>query len=184
MIPPADAASPTVTPLATPTRFGRKRWPRLTMMLNGMYSAMPAGMSSRKAAGYDATLADHRREVAAFWASSDVSWTGSQAAQQALRFGLFSMLQGSARSEGHGVPAKGLTGTGYEGHYFWDTETYLLPFLIHSRPEVARSLLMHRIEALPAARLRAREVSCDGALFPWRTINGSEQPVYYCSSLF
>src|SRR5215472_9232604 len=132
-------------------------------------------------AGYPAALEEHQKEVAAFWASSDVEWTGSQSAQQALRFSLFALLQGTARSEGHGVPSKGQTGTGYEGHYFWDTETYLLPFLIHTRPSVARSLLMHRINALPAARDRARQVSCDGALFPWRTINGDEASPYYAA---
>jgi alpha,alpha-trehalose phosphorylase len=132
-------------------------------------------------AGYPAALEEHEKEVAAFWASSDVEWTGSQSAQQALRFSLFALLQGTARSEGHGVPSKGQTGTGYEGHYFWDTETYLLPFLIHTQPSVARGLLMHRIDALPSARERAREVSCDGALFPWRTINGDEASPYYAA---
>lgn len=132
-------------------------------------------------AGYPAALEEHQKEVAAFWASSDVEWTGSQSAQQALRFSLFALLQGTACSEGHGVPSKGQTGTGYEGHYFWDTETYLLPFLIHTQPSVARGLLMHRIHALPAARERAREVSCDGALFPWRTINGDEASPYYAA---
>ncbi|MBO0845189.1 MAG: beta-phosphoglucomutase family hydrolase [Nocardioides sp.] len=130
-------------------------------------------------AGHPAALDEHQNEVARFWTNSDVEWRGSQAAQQALRFSLFALLQGTARSEGHGVPAKGQTGTGYEGHYFWDTEIYLLPFLIHTNPSVARSLLMHRIEALPAARERARQVSCEGALFPWRTINGEEaSPMY------
>jgi alpha,alpha-trehalose phosphorylase len=132
-------------------------------------------------AGYSAALEEHEKEVAAFWANSDVEWTGSQTAQQALRFSLFALLQGTARSEGHGVPSKGQTGTGYEGHYFWDTETYVLPFLIHTHPSVARSLLMHRINALPAARERARQVSCDGALFPWRTINGDEASPYYAA---
>ncbi|HJU98317.1 MAG TPA: HAD-IA family hydrolase, partial [Jiangellaceae bacterium] len=132
-------------------------------------------------AGYSSALEEHEKEVAAFWAHSDVEWTGLQAKQQALRFSLFALLQGSARSEGHGVPSKGQTGTGYEGHYFWDTETYLLPFLIHTHPSVARSLLMHRINALPAARERARQVSCDGALFPWRTINGDEASPYYAA---
>ena len=88
-------------------------------------------------------------------------------------------MQASLRAEGHGVPAKGLTGTGYEGHYFWDTEAYLLPFLTHTSPEVARSLLMHRIRMLPDARRRAREVGCSGALFPWRTINGEEASANY-----
>ena len=90
-------------------------------------------------------------------------------------------MQASLRAEGHGVPAKGLTGTGYEGHYFWDTEAYLLPFLIHTSPEVARSLLMHRVRMLPDARRRAREVGCSGALFPWRTINGEEASAYYAA---
>src|SRR5262245_26147622 len=132
-------------------------------------------------AGYPAALEEHEKEVAAFWANSDLEWRGSQSAQQALRFSLFSLLQGTARSEGHGVPSKGQTGTGYEGHYFWDTETYVLPFLIHTHPSVARGLLMHRINALPAARRRARQVSCAGALFPWRTINGDEASPYYAA---
>lgn len=132
-------------------------------------------------AGYSSALEEHEKKVQGFWADSQVEWTGSQSAQQALRFSLFALLQGTARSEGHGVPSKGQTGTGYEGHYFWDTETYVLPFLIHTHPSVARSLLMHRITALPAARERARQVSSDGALFPWRTINGEEASAYYAA---
>ncbi|MEV4135019.1 glycosyl hydrolase family 65 protein [Dactylosporangium sp. NPDC049742] len=131
--------------------------------------------------GYSAALADHERVVTQFWQRSEVVWEGASAAQQALHFSLFSILQASLRSEGHGVPAKGLTGTGYEGHYFWDTEAYVLPFLTHSSPNVARSLLMHRIRMLPAARRRAREVGCAGALFPWRTINGEEASAYYAA---
>ena len=79
------------------------------------------------------------------------------------------------------MPAKGLTGTGYEGHYFWDTEAYVLPFLTHTSPAVARSLLMHRVRMLPDARRRAEEVGCAGALFPWRTINGHEASAYYAA---
>ena len=124
---------------------------------------------------------EHEREVADFWKRSEVVWDGGRAAQQALHFNLFTMLQASMSSEGYGVPAKGLTGTGYEGHYFWDTEAYLLPFLIHTSPAVARSLLMHRVRMLPEARRRAREVGCAGALFPWRTINGEEASANYAA---
>jgi len=131
--------------------------------------------------GHAGALADHQREVSDFWERSEVVWEGEWAGQQAFHFSLFTILQASLRSEGHGVPAKGLTGTGYEGHYFWDTETYVLPFLIHTSPEVARSLLMHRVRMLPAARRRAREVGCSGALFPWRTINGEEASAYYAA---
>ena len=134
-----------------------------------------------RAAGRDAVVAEHEREVADFWDRSEVVWEGASAAQQALHLSQFALLQASWRSEGHGVPSKGLTGTGYEGHYFWDTEAYLLPFLIHTSPDVARSLLMHRVRMLPDARRRAAEVGCSGALFPWRTINGEEASAYYAA---
>ncbi|MBO3742651.1 glycosyl hydrolase family 65 protein [Actinoplanes flavus] len=131
--------------------------------------------------GYPAALAAHQDQVRSFWEHSDVVWEGAPAAQQALRFSLFSVMQATLRAEGHGMPAKGLTGTGYEGHYFWDTEVYVLPFLVHTCPEVARSLLMHRVRMLPDARRRAREVGCAGALFPWRTIGGDEASAYYAA---
>ncbi|MGY4644365.1 beta-phosphoglucomutase family hydrolase [Cellulomonas sp. URHB0016] len=134
-----------------------------------------------RASGRDVVVAEHEREVADFWARSEVVWEGASAAQQALHLSQFALLQASWRSEGHGVPSKGLTGTGYEGHYFWDTEAYVLPFLIHTAPDVARSQLMHRVRMLPDARRRAAEVGCSGALFPWRTINGQEASAYYAA---
>mgnify|MGYP000541346630 CR=1 FL=1 len=94
---------------------------------------------------------------------------------------LFHILQASARAEGAGVPAKGLTGLGYEGHYFWDTEMYVAPFLTYTAPRVARNLLKFRFSMLEAARERAREVNQRGALFPWRTINGEEASAYYAA---
>jgi alpha,alpha-trehalose phosphorylase len=134
-----------------------------------------------RAIGYDEVFAAHTRAVAEFWERSDVEWEGYPAAQQAVRFSLFSVMQAAARADGHGAPAKGLTGTGYEGHYFWDTEVYVVPFLIHTSPEVARSLLMHRVAMLDDARRRAGEVGLAGALFPWRTINGEEASAYYAA---
>lgn len=142
-----------------------------------------AGMTIHRArdAGLAAVRAAHEREVERFWERSEVALEGASAAQQAVHFNQFALLQATLRSEGHGVPSKGLTGTGYEGHYFWDTEAYLLPFLVHTSPRVARSLLMHRVRMLPAARRRAAEVGCAGALFPWRTINGEEASAYYAA---
>jgi alpha,alpha-trehalose phosphorylase len=140
-----------------------------------------ASLYRARAIGYAELFAAHTRALAAFWERSDVEWEGYPAAQQALRYSLFSVLQATARSEGHGAPAKGLTGTGYEGHYFWDTEVYVLPFLVHTNPEVARSLLMHRVQMLDDARRRARQVGQAGALFPWRTINGDEASAYYAA---
>src|SRR3712207_366161 len=90
-------------------------------------------------------------------------------------------MQATARAEGHGVPAKGLTGRGYEGHYFWDTEVYVTPFLIHTNPDWARQVLQFRCGMLGAARRRAAEVGHRGALYPWRTIDGQEASAWYAA---
>ena len=94
---------------------------------------------------------------------------------------MFSLAQAAARSDQQGVPAKGLTGSGYEGHYFWDTEVYVVPFLSYTLPDVARNVLHYRTRMLPTARERAREMAQSGALFPWRTINGEEASAYYAA---
>jgi alpha,alpha-trehalose phosphorylase len=80
-----------------------------------------------------------------------------------------------------GIPAKGLTGQAYDGNYFWDTDTYVLPLLIHTYPRLARNLLDFRYRMLDKARQRAREVGEHGALFPWRTIDGAEVSAYYAA---
>jgi alpha,alpha-trehalose phosphorylase len=124
-----------------------------------------------------------------FWRRSDVQVDGStdkfrrasDEIQQALRWNLFQILQAAGRAEGSGIPAKGLTGQTYEGHYFWDTEIYVFPFLIYTAPHIARNLLMFRYRMLERARERAREVNQKGALFPWRTINGEEASAYYAA---
>ena len=124
-------------------------------------------------------LETQRTRVAEFWAASDVATGGAPLIQQAVRFNLYQVLQATARVEGYGVPAKSLTGRGYEGHYFWDTEIYVMPFLTYTAPHVARSLLIHRYEMLDHARRGARQVSQRGALFPWRTISGDEASAYF-----
>jgi alpha,alpha-trehalose phosphorylase len=101
--------------------------------------------------------------------------------QQAIRFNLFQILQAAARAEDAGVPAKGLTGQAYEGHYFWDTEIYVLPFLTYTSPWIAKNLLTFRYKMLPQARARARELGHRGAMFPWRTIDGEEASAYYAA---
>jgi len=133
------------------------------------------------AAGYRTVEADHGRVVEAFWERSDVQIDGAPEVQQAVRFNLFQLLQATARCEGLGVPAKGVTGRGYEGHYFWDTEIYVVPFLAHTTPEWAKQLLQFRCDMLPAARRRAHEVGHGGALYPWRTIDGREASAWYAA---
>ena len=106
---------------------------------------------------------------------------GQPAVQQAIRWNLFQVAQATARAEQSGVPAKGVTGSGYGGHYFWDTEIYVLPFLTYTSPQMARSALRFRYNMLGAARNRAQDLAQSGALFPWRTVNGEEASAYYAA---
>ena len=131
--------------------------------------------------GYDAIEEQHRRHVAASGGAATSSSTGAPDLQRTVRFNLFQLLQATARSEGLGVPAKGVTGRGYEGHYFWDTEIYVVPFLIHTDPRRAKQVLSFRCGLLDAARERAREVGHGGALYPWRTITGQEASAWYAA---
>ncbi|MBW2275100.1 MAG: glycoside hydrolase family 65 protein [Deltaproteobacteria bacterium] len=147
-------------------------------------------LSRVRAQGFEALAAEQREDLDDFWQRSDVQLEGEESPerersfayiQQAIRFNLFGLLQASARTDGLGIPAKGLTGQGYEGHYFWDTEIYVLPFLVYTMPRVARNVLALRHRGLDLARERAREVNQKGALFPWRTISGEEASAYYAA---
>jgi len=140
--------------------------------------------------GFQQLLSSQEQYMHDFWRRSDVqvrdvseerTKRSTVEIQQAIRFNLFHILQASARAEDTGVPAKGLTGQAYEGHYFWDTETYLLPFLIYTSPRIAKNLLTFRYKMLPRARARARQLGHRGAMFPWRTISGEEASAYYAA---
>jgi alpha,alpha-trehalose phosphorylase len=127
--------------------------------------------------GFDALAVAQRANLDRFWDRADVRVQTRQNSvrhQQAIRWNLYQVAQASWRAEGAGIAAKGLTGQAYEGHYFWDTEVYVLPFLSYTQPRIARNLLRFRHSMLDRARERARAVSQQGALFPWRTINGEE----------
>ena len=131
--------------------------------------------------GVDRLREAQRDWLTRFWDDSDIVVEGEPALQQAIRWNLFQLAQATARTDQMGVAAKGVTGSGYEGHYFWDTEIYVVPFLVHTMPELARSVLLARISMLPQARERAKELAVAGALFPWRTINGEEASAYYAA---
>ncbi len=135
------------------------------------------------ALGYDA-LAERQRDYAdAFWARTDVVVEGDPEVQQGVRFGLFQLLQATAHAKDLGVAAKGLTGQGYDGHRFWDSETFLVPILAHSTPAWARDLLAFRLRTLDQARARARSLELRGALFAWRTISGEDVSSYFPEGL-
>jgi alpha,alpha-trehalose phosphorylase len=134
--------------------------------------------------GFEPLLEDQESFVQEFWERSDIQLHGPNIhprLQQTVRWNLYQLLQATARVENAGVPAKGLTGQAYEGHYFWDMEIYVLPFLIYTAPRVARNLLTFRHGMLDKARERARELNQRGALFPWRTISGEEASAYYAA---
>lgn len=117
-----------------------------------------------------------------FWDTADIQIEGENkdALIQGLHFNLFHILQSAGRNGKTGMGAKGLSGEGYEGHYFWDTEMYVLPVFVYTQPDVAKTLLDYRYYTLDKARERARILGHDkGALFPWRTINGEEASTYY-----
>lgn len=114
------------------------------------------------------------------WSNGNVEITGDDALAQGIHYNLFQLNSSAGRDGLTNIAAKGVSGTGYEGHYFWDTEMYMLPYFTLTNPTIARNLLAYRYHVLPAAKKRARELGVDhGALFAWRTINGEEASAYY-----
>jgi alpha,alpha-trehalose phosphorylase len=129
--------------------------------------------------GFDGLAAAQRAALDAYWAVADVEIEGDDEVQQGLRYGLFQLLQASARAETRAIPAKGLTGTGYDGHAFWDSESFVLPMLTYTRPDLVRDALIWRHSILPQARERALQLGLAGATMPWRTIHGEECSGYW-----
>lgn len=168
------------------------------MTYHTTHTASPKGLIDRadraldrgKGQGFIRILAEQEQYMDDFWRRSDIQVSNLDPKrtkrsnieiQQAIRFNLFHILQAAGRADTTGVPAKGLTGQAYEGQYFWDTEIYLLPFLIYTSPRIAKNLLLFRYRMLDKARERARDLNQKGAMFPWRTINGAEASAYYAA---
>lgn len=115
-----------------------------------------------------------------FWATADILIEGDESLQQGIRYNMFQLLQSVGKDKYSNIAAKGMSGEGYEGHYFWDTEIYIFPFFLMTQPELAKKLLIYRHSILDAARQRALDIGHKrGALYPWRTIDGGE-----CSAFF
>jgi alpha,alpha-trehalose phosphorylase len=138
-----------------------------------------ASLELAVAAGFDGLADDQREYLDRWWDAADVELEGDDEVQQGLRFALFQVLQASARAETRAIPAKGLTGSGYDGHSFWDTEAFVLPPLAYSRPDLVRDALLWRHSLLPQARERAQQLHLRGAAMPWRTIHGEECSGYW-----
>jgi alpha,alpha-trehalose phosphorylase len=138
-----------------------------------------AALTAARQTGWDGLLADQRAFLDDFWGCADVEIGGDTEVQQAIRFALFHVLQAGARGESRPIPAKGLTGPGYDGHAFWDTEAFVLPVLTFTAPDAVASALQWRRDVLPAALDRAAQLGFEGAAFPWRTIHGEEGSGYW-----
>jgi alpha,alpha-trehalose phosphorylase len=138
-----------------------------------------AALSAARRTGWEGLLAGQRAHLDEIWRRADVEVEGDPELQQAVRFAIFQIVQAAARAEQRAIPAKGLTGRGYDGHTFWDSETYTLPVLTYSAPYAARDALLWRHSTLDLARARARELRLGGAAFPWRTIRGEECSGYW-----
>jgi alpha,alpha-trehalose phosphorylase len=130
--------------------------------------------------GFTELCAEQKDFLANFWHYAAVEISGEDAMQQGIRFNQFHLLQSVGRDGLTSVAAKGLTGEGYGGHYFWDAESYAFPFYLYTQPQIAKSMLEYRYSTLDKARDRARQMShAKGALFAWRTIGGDESSSYF-----
>ncbi|NLU79814.1 glycoside hydrolase family 65 protein [Micromonospora sp. HNM0581] len=138
-----------------------------------------AALAAAKLDSWDGLVREQREYLDEFWDAADVVVDGDPEVQQAVRFGLFHVLQAGARAERRPISAKGLTGPGYDGHAFWDTEMFVLPVLTYTHPAAVKDALYWRFSTLEQARERARTLNLAGAAFPWRTIEGPESSGYW-----
>jgi len=147
--------------------------------LTSVEGQVEAALAGARHAGWDDLLAAQRAYLDDFWDRADVELEGDAELQQAVRFALFHVLQAGARSEQRAIAAKGLTGPGYDGHAFWDSEAFVLPVLTYTVPHAAGDALRWRQRTLDLARSRAEVLGLKGAAFPWRTIRGEECSGYW-----
>ncbi|MGW2741068.1 glycoside hydrolase family 65 protein [Streptomyces sp. NPDC001450] len=179
-----DVARLTVTSVLEPGRTLRVEklvahgWSG-TRSLPAMADQVDAALAAAAHDGWQGLLDDQRAYLDDFWSRADVEVDGDEEIQQAVRFALFHVLQAGARAEQRAIPAKGLTGSGYDGHAFWDTEMFVLPVLTHTAPEAVAEALRWRYNTLDEARERATQLGLGGAAFPWRTIQGAEGSAYW-----
>jgi kojibiose phosphorylase len=120
--------------------------------------------------------AQHRDVWLARWKTSDIRVEGDPAAQRALRLAIYHLVSAAnPRDDRVSIGARGLAGTAYKGHVFWDTDIFMLPFFTLTYPEAARALLMYRYHTLPAARAKAARLGYRGALYAWESTDSGEE---------
>jgi alpha,alpha-trehalose phosphorylase len=144
-----------------------------------LHDQVAGALAMAKLTGWEGLADEQRSYLDEFWSGADVEVDGDPEVQQAVRFGLFHVLQAGARAERRPVAAKGLTGPGYDGHTFWDSEMFVLNLLTYTHPQAASDALCWRYSVLPEAKKRAAALGLAGAAFPWRTIRGQECSGYW-----
>ncbi len=156
--------------------------PRQEISLEQLHERAGASLDRVTGAGFDALRQTQARDLAVLWQHAGLSIDGDRRSEQALKFNLFHIFQSAGRDGQGGIAAKGLTGEGYEGHVFWDSETFVLPALAFIEPALVKAGLLWRLRTLDRARAHAREMNhAHGALYPWRTIDGDECSAHYPS---
>jgi len=179
-----DVGRVTVTAVLDPgetlriEKFVSYGWSRMRS-LPAVRDQVEAALAGARSTGWQGLVDQQRQFLDGFWRHADIEVDGDAEIQQAVRFALFHVLQAGNRAEQRAIPAKGLTGSGYDGHSFWDTETFVLPVLTYTSPNCVAEALRWRQNILPAARARARQLGLRGAAFPWRTIEGAECSGYW-----
>ncbi len=154
---------------------------KITAVYTSRDGVQPLAAAKQKAdsaarSGYDRLLADHEAEWAKYWEDCDVQIDGDEEAQQVVRFATYHILIAAPRHDEHvSIGPKTLSGLGYKGHVFWDTELFIVPPLILMQPKIARNLLMYRYHLLPGARKKARDNGYEGAMYPWESTDTGEE---------
>lgn len=132
--------------------------------------------------GYDAEFTKSSNCWRKFWDTQSITITGKNYDQLAVRFALYHLQIMTPKHDNRmGVAAKGLSGEGYKGHSFWDTEIFVLPHFTYTNPKIARSLLEYRVNTLPGAHKKAKDNGYEGAMFPWESAwykDGEVTPIW------
>ena len=172
---------------ASRTRFSLSREQTATLTkLTTVYTSRDVPNSPLEAArakldeatelGWDLLFSAHEAEWAEYWDTADIQISGDDEVQRALRFTTYHYLIAAPRfDERVSIGAKTLSGLGYKGHVFWDTELFIVPPLVLSQPQLARNLLMYRYHNLPGARNKARANGYEGAMYPWESTDTGEE---------
>ena len=142
----------------------------------GAAQAAEGSFQRARRRGLRRLLADHERAWAARWEASDIALEGDEASQSAIRFAVYHLNSAANPDDDRvSIGARGLSGDGYRGHVFWDTETFMLPFYIFTWPQAARALLMYRFHTIPAARSKALRLGYRGALYAWESTDTGDE---------